>query len=277
MAPTIDQRQLGAELRNLRRQAGLSGKALGAILGSSQTSISRAEMGQRLVSPDEITRWAQATGANPEETERLLRIGRAARAQLRSWWDVHAGGLAGRQQEVASLEAASMRICNYQHVIPGLLQTAGYARHALTLADVSGQGGIAAAVAARMHRQEVLYDQAKLFDYVLPESALRWRLADDDAGMRAQADRLVSIDSLPNVNLGILPLGSVPPVLPSSGFVIYERPDDPLVLIETLTGELLFGGEPEVTAYRDAFARMLAVAVTGAAAHELIRYAMSAS
>ena len=34
MVPTIDQRQLGAELRNLRKQAGLSGKALGAILGS---------------------------------------------------------------------------------------------------------------------------------------------------------------------------------------------------------------------------------------------------
>jgi transcriptional regulator with XRE-family HTH domain len=274
VAPTIDQRQLGAELRNLRRQAGLSGKALGAILGSSQASISRAEMGQRLVSPDEITRWTQAAGADPDETERLLRLGRAARAQLRSWWDVHAGGLARRQQEVAGLEAASTRICNYQLVIPGLLQTADYARRALTLADVSGQEGIAAAVAARMHRQEVLYDQAKLFDYVLPESALRWRLA-DDAGMRAQADRLVSIDSLPNVTLGILPLVTAPPSLPSAGFVIYERPDDPLVLIETLTSELLFGGEREVSAYRDAFARMLATAVTGTAAHELIRDTMS--
>src|SRR5207247_9372131 len=141
VAPTIDQRQLGAELRNLRRQAGLSGKALGAILGSSQASISRAEMGQRLVSPDEITRWTQAAGADPDETERLLRLGRAARAQLRSWWDVHAGGFGRRQQEVAGLEAASTRSCNYQLVIPGLLQTADYARRALTLADVSGQIG----------------------------------------------------------------------------------------------------------------------------------------
>ena len=274
MGPTIDQRQLGAELRNLRKQAGLSGKDLGAILGSSQASISRAEMGQRLVSPDEIVRWTQAAGADPEQTERLLRLGRAARAQLRSWWDVHAGGLARRQQEVAGLEAVSTRICNYQLVIPGLLQTADYARRALTLADVSGQGGVAAAVAARMQRQEVLYDQDKLFDYVLPESALRWQLA-DDAGMRAQADRLVSVDSLPNVTLGIIPLGTAPPILPPAGFVIYERPDDPLVLIETLTSELLFGGEREVSAYRDAFARMLAVAVTGTSAHELIRCAMA--
>jgi transcriptional regulator with XRE-family HTH domain len=274
MVPTIDQRQLGAELRNLRKQAGLSGKALGAILGSSQASISRAEMGQRLVSPDEIARWSQAAGADPEETERLLRLGRAARVQLRSWWDVHAGGLARRQQEVAGLEAVSTRICNYQIVIPGLLQTANYAQRALTLADVSGQGGISAAVAARMHRQEVLYDQAKIFEYVLPESALRWRLT-DDAGMRAQADRLVSVDSLPNVTLGILPLGITPPTLPSAGFVIYERQDDPLVLIETLTDELLFGEERAVSAYRDAFARMLAAAVTGTAAHELIRDVMS--
>jgi hypothetical protein len=75
--------------------------------------------------------------------------------------------------------------------------------------------------------------------------------------------------------LGILPLGTAPPTLPSAGFVIYERPADPLVLIETLTEELLFGDEREVSAYRDAFARMLAVAVTGAPAHELIRDAMS--
>lgn len=274
MVPTIDQRQLGAELRNLRKQAGLSGQALGAILGSSQASISRAEMGQRLVSPDEIARWSQAAGADAEETERLLQLGRAARTQLRSWWDVHAGGLARRQQEIAGLEAVSTRICNFQLVIPGLLQTADYARRALTLADVSGQGRIAAAVAARMHRQEVLYDQAKLFEYVLPESALGWRLT-DDAGMRAQADRLVSVDSLPNVTLGILPLGVAPPTLPSTGFVIYERPGDPLVLVETLTDELLSGDEREVSAYRDAFARMLGVAVTGAAAHKLIRDAMS--
>ena len=77
------------------------------------------------------------------------------------------------------------------------------------------------------------------------------------------------------LSLGILPLGVAPPTLPSTGFVIYERQDDPLVLIETLTDELLFGEERAVSAYRDAFARMLATAVTGTAAHELIRDAMS--
>jgi len=274
LGPTIEQRQLGAALRNLRRQAGLSGDALAAILGRSQTSISRAEMGQRKVSPDEIAKWAEATGAGQGETERLLRLGRDARAVVSSWWDVHAGGMARRQQEIAGLEASSTRVCNYQLFVPGLLQTSDYARQALTLADVSGQGGVAAAVAARMHRQEVLYDEARRFDYVLPESALRWRFV-GAAGMRAQADRLLSVDSLPNVTIAVLPFAAELPGLPTSGFVIYERPDEPLVLIETLTDELLFGDDREVTAYRGSFARMTAAAVTGDEAHELIKQAMT--
>jgi 3-hydroxyacyl-CoA dehydrogenase len=40
-------------------------------------------------------------------------------------------------------------------IVPGLLQTAGYARAVLELVDVTGQD-IAAAVAARMRRQEAL-------------------------------------------------------------------------------------------------------------------------
>ena len=60
-----------------------------------------------------------------------------------------------------------------------------------------------------MRRQEALYDPARRFEYVLPESALRLRLADDPAMMRAQADRLLSLDTLPNISIAVLPF-SVP-------------------------------------------------------------------
>jgi transcriptional regulator with XRE-family HTH domain len=274
MEPTISQRRVGAALKALRVRAGMSGSALAAALGWSQASVSRAELGQRRLSVEDAIRWADKTGAPPAARDELLGLAEEAAREVRSWWNVHAGGLARRQQEVAALEARAARISNYQLVVPGLLQTAEYAARALALADVSGQGDIPAAAAARMRRQEILYDESRQFDYVLPETALHQRLA-SPAGMRAQADRLLSLDSLPNVSIAVLPLTADPPRLPSTGFVIYEIPDEPLVLIETLTDELLFGGERELSAYRSAFSAMRGTSVTGDEAHALIRSAMT--
>jgi transcriptional regulator with XRE-family HTH domain len=273
MEPAIGQRRIGAALKALRLRAGVSGSVLAAELGWSQASVSRAELGQRRISMQDAIRWADATGAPADARAELVALVEDAAREVRSWWNVHAGGMARRQHEVAALEARADRISNYQLVVPGLLQTAEYAARALALADVSGQGDIPAAVAARMRRQEILYDQSRQFDYVLPETALHQRLA-GPAGMRAQGDRLLSLDSLPNVSIAVLPLAADPPVLPSAGFVIYEVPGEPLVLIETLTDEMLFGGDRELSAYRDAFTRMRRASVTGDEAHALIRRAM---
>jgi transcriptional regulator with XRE-family HTH domain len=268
------QRRLAAALKQLRARAGLSASDLGRVLGWTQTRVSRAENASRRVSVAEATAWADATNATPDLRAEVLELAEAAARDVRSWWGVHAGGMAGRQLEVAALEATATVIRNTQLMVPGLLQTADYARHALALANVTGQRDIAAAVAARLRRQEALYDTSKQFEYVLPESALHLRLADDPALMRAQADRLLSIDTLPNVSIAILPFSAPAPAWPGA-FVIYEIPGEPLVVIENLTDEVVIGDDREVATYREAFARLRAAAVTGAEAHHLIRATMT--
>ncbi len=274
MEGSVDRRRLAAALKDLRIRSGLSGEALGRILGWTQTRVSRTENNRRRIAVADAVKWADATGAPADVQAELTKLAEGAAREARSWWDVHAGGMARRQLEVADLEAHAERICNFQLAVPGLLQTADYARRVLALADVTGQDDIPAAVAARMHRQAVLYDVTKQFDYVLPESALRWRPADDAGVMRAQADRLLSLATLPNVSIAVLPSVGATSVLPTSGFVIYEIPDEPLVLLETLTDELLFGGERELTAYRGVFGRLREASVTGDDALALIRTAM---
>ena len=273
MAISPAQRRLAAALKQLRARSGLSASELGRSLGWTQTRVSRAENAARRVSLTEAVAWADATSASPELRAEVLELAEAAAREVRSWWSVHAGGLAGRQLEIAALEGSATVIRNTQLMVPGLLQTAEYARHALALANVSGQGDVAAAVAARMRRQEVLYDTGKQFEYVLPESALHLRLADDPGLNRAQADRLLSIDTLPNVSIAVLPFSVPVPAWPGA-FVIYEIPGEPLVVIENLTDEVVIGDEREVAAYREAFARLRAVAVTGEEAHGIIRTAM---
>ena len=273
MATSPAQRRLAAALKRLRARSGLSANDLGRQLGWTQTRVSRTENGARRVSVVEATAWAEATGAPPDLRSEVTELAEEAARDVRSWWSVHAGGLAGRQAEIAALESSATLIRNTQHMVPGLLQTADYARHAVTLANISGQRDLAAAVAARMRRQEVLYDSAKQFDYVLPESALHLRVANDPAVMRAQADRLLSLDTLPNVSIAVLPFSVPIPVYPTA-FVIYEIPGEPLVVVETLTDELVLGEDREVAAYREAFALLQAAAVTGDEAHSLIGAAM---
>jgi transcriptional regulator with XRE-family HTH domain len=271
------QRRLAAALRALRMRSGMSAAALARKLGPgwTQTRVSRTELGQRRISGVDANQWAEAVEAPAESRDELTDLLNEADREVRTWWDFQAaGGVARRQADVASYEARSTRVSNFQPVVPGLLQTADYARRVFTLANVDGQSDVGASVVARMRRQEILYDPSRQFDYVLPESALRWVLTGDSTVQRAQADRLISVDSLPNVTLAVLPFTAAPPVLPAGGFVIYEMPGEPLALIETLISDLIFTGEREVAVYRSAFAGLQAAAVTGEAAHALIREAM---
>jgi transcriptional regulator with XRE-family HTH domain len=252
----------------------MSATELGRSLGWTQTRVSRAENGGRRVSVTEAVAWAEATSAPADLLAEVTELAELAVQDVRSWWNVHAEGMAARQLEIAALEAGAEVIRNTQHVIPGILQTAEYARHALELANVSGQTDIATAVANRMRRQEALYDPARRWEYVLPEAALRARLSSDSVVTLAQADRLLSLDTLPNISIAILPFSTPWPVWPAP-FVLYEIPREPLVVIEYLTGEVTIGEERQVAMYREAFTRLREAAITGEQAHQLIREAMT--
>jgi transcriptional regulator with XRE-family HTH domain len=274
VAASPAQRRLADLLKVARARSGISTVELGRLLGWTQTRVSRSELARRRITVAEAAAWADATGAADELHAEITGTAEEAARDVRSWWSVLQAGQAGRQREIAALEAAAPVIRNTQLIVPGLLQTAEYARQAMTLANVSSQRDVAAAVAARMRRQEILYDTAKQFEYVLPESALRARLTSDAAVMRAQADRLLSLDTLPNISIAVLPF-SAPLVAWPGAFVIYEIPGEPLVVIETLTDEVVLGDDRDVSAYREAFSRMRADALTGDQAHDLIREAMA--
>jgi hypothetical protein len=237
--------------------------------------VSRTELAQRRISTADANHWGEATGADDSARAELAGLTAEAEREVLTWWEIHAaGGVPRRQAEVAEFEAESTRICNFQLIVPGLLQTAGYARHVFALGHARDQDEIEAAVTARMRRAGLLNDPARQFDYVLWEAALRETLGAAADVLQAQGERLVSLDNLPNVSLAVLPFTADPGILPTGGFTVYERPERPLVLLETRIGDLTFAGDREVETYRGAFASLRAAAVTGAEAHALIRDAM---
>jgi transcriptional regulator with XRE-family HTH domain len=257
--PTTPREQLGKRLRDLRTRAGLSGDALAARTGLSQSKVSRIERSHSLPSVAELRAWARATGASDDELAELAGLVEQVATTATSWRILHRLGLAEKQREIAEVEREARRIrCFQPTMVPGLLQVADYARRVIELSYRPGD--VAAAVAARMERQRVLYDQAKRFDFLVTEGALRWRPGGMD--LRPQHDRLLSIASLPNVALSIVPHGpgSMPLLHP---FVVFELPAETMVTVETYSAELQVRDAADIERYLDVWGRLLDGAVGG--------------
>ena len=97
-----------------------------------------------------------------------MRWPRSARCSLAGWRPCSA--------RPASVRPPPPTVRNFQPgIIPGLLQTADYALRIMEIANIQGAVDLADAVNVRLARQEALYDQGRHFEFIMTESALRWR------------------------------------------------------------------------------------------------------
>jgi transcriptional regulator with XRE-family HTH domain len=264
----------------MRKNAGLTGEQMAAALGISQSRVSRMELGQQTAELEVVDNWARAAGVPADERETLLGIADAAAAEMVSWRKAMDRGLATLQEDSRELEASAGTILNFQTAgIPGLLQVAEYARRVFTAGHSAGHPDIAAAVAARMNRQTILYDESKHLEFVMTEAAVRWQTGPESL-MRAQVEKIIDVSSLGNVIVAIIPQASETAVWHDHGFnVLDDRSDngDPVVHVETLTRGLNIADPAEVAAYKKAFAQLRQLAVAGAEAQALLRRIITSS
>lgn len=256
-------------LRQLREAAGFeTGRAFAAVLGWQASKVSRIETGVTLPTDADVVAWAAAARATADEAEAVrdqLRDLRLARASWRRRLRV---GHTPEQVDLRRREQAATHLVQVEFfLVPGLVQTAEYARavfaSAATLHESASDAD--AAVAARMRRQDVLYDPAKRVEVLLGESALRYPVA-APAVLAGQLDRLVSVIGLPNVRLGIIPLDTVLPVINLHG---YQMLDDE-VLVEINHSELTVTDADEVALYRRITDGLWSVAAEGDQARALL-------
>jgi transcriptional regulator with XRE-family HTH domain len=258
---------LAERLQRLRKAAGLTGERMAADLGWPRTKISKLENGRQMPAEADLTSWAAECG-QPEETAGLLELLAEAQSMHRQYRHQVRLGHAALQQDFDQLVRESTLIRNIEvAVIPGLLQTAGYARYrALEAVRVHGypEGEVEATVAARMRRQDVLYDEGRRFEFVFTEAALRLLLCPPQV-MLGQIDRLASVSGLANITVGIIPFGVELPVAPMVAFLIAGE----TTVIETHTGDTYVRGEESERFERIADS-LLAEAVTGDQAGQLL-------
>lgn len=160
-------------------------------------------------------------------------------------------------------------------LVPGLLQTEGYARALLSanahLLDVPDDAEEAAA--ARLERSQVIHQPGHRFVMLIEEGVSAYQLGDDDA-MAAQLGYLLTAGALPQVSLGVIPSATRERVLwPQELFHVY---DDTLVSVELLSARIRITQSDEIALYLKAFEQLRSMAVYGAEARALILKAIEA-
>ena len=230
---------LGERLKRLRTAAGLTQQGMAADLGWVASKISKIERGDQMPTTEDIRAWT-ARCRQPEATEEFLDL--LADAQtIRDDARRRAGrSQASRQVSMDERTRAAKRIRDAEPMaIPGLLQTAGYARAvAGQVAAVYGAGDIDAAVQARMDRQVILYEPGRVFQFVITEAALNMPPCPVPA-MLAQLYHLLDVLDLGNVTLAVIPMGVELSFAAFFGFMML----DSTVIVEDYLGSNEHSGE----------------------------------
>ena len=245
--------QVGAELRRVREQLGLSGMQVAASLGWSQSKVSRIEAGRLGTALNDLASLLSLYGLSEEVRAELLSVAVAGDG-LPGAWIVRAGDVPRRQGEVAAIEARVRRIRQYGALtVPGLLQAEAYTR---AIAAAGGFGQVEDIVRRRLARQELLFsDHAPRYEVVLDERALtRW--PGDPLVLDEQLDRLGVIGALPTVELRLLPVGGSARAIGFAQFLLYDFADPAapsVVMLESQTADTYLSAPDDVAAYARLF------------------------
>ena len=247
-SPTVRRRELGALLRGLRNERGLTVEQVAGELLCSPSKVSRMETGQRGATPRDIRDLCQLYGVNDAaERERLMTLAREGRQQ--GWWQSFA--LAHRAYVGLEQDATSLSVFQ-SAVVPGLLQIADYIRaiHRVGIPRLD-DSAIEERVEERHKRQQILTgENPPTVEIMLDEAVLRRPLGGHGV-MRRQLDHLIEVAKQPNITIQVVPysVGAHPAL--ESNFTILEFAGQAPTIVhaEGLAGQLYLERQQDVERY----------------------------
>ena len=257
--PTVLRILLGSQLRMLREVKGITREEAGYAIRASGSKISRMELGRVSFKERDVTDLLQLYGVDEDETATLVAL--AIQANSPGWWHKYGDVLPDWFQVYVGLEEAASLIRLYEvQFVPGLLQTADYARAVVRL----GQPGAAPEeierrISLRMGRQELLTKPGgpRLWA-IVDEAALRRPIGGKEV-MRAQLEQLILATEEPQVTLQVMPFRSGGHAAEAGAFTImrFPEPDLPdVVYLEQLTSALYLDKRDDVEKYTEVMERL---------------------
>lgn len=260
-SPTVRGRRLAAELRRLRERTGLTGEQVAERLGWSGSKMSRIELHHSGVKEADLRKLLDLYGVGGGRREELLAL--AHESSRKDLLGVVAASFPPDYAAYINAEAEAQSVWNWDpQIVPGLLQTAEYARAVMrpwTAMFPGPPGETDRRIEARMLRQQLLTRDPPLeLSVVIDESVLHRRFGDSSV-MRGQLERLAEASELPNVEIRVYPLDRDTPPLTTGAFSymqflhVHDVPLQDMVSVEHLEGSYYLEDEEQTYRYRAAF------------------------
>jgi transcriptional regulator with XRE-family HTH domain len=251
-SPTVRQRELGARLRALRNERGMTVEEVADKLLCSATKISRLETGARRPSLRDVRDLCGLYDVDEAVSVEFMALAREAREQ--GWWtqynDLKLDPYIGLEQDAIAITSYTM------FYIPALLQTEDYARAIIKavapkiLPDIHQQR-----VEVRLRRQQRLQQENRPRYRVLVDEAVLYHRVGGPAIMAAQLDRVLEAARDGLVTVQIVPFDAAH-ASQDSNFVLLEFEEDsnlnPVVFIESLITNQYLERRDEILRYREA-------------------------
>lgn len=268
--PTIRRRELGDGLRAAMQGANFTGKQLAHKLKWSEGRVSRLLNGKRGGSEMDVVEVLAVCGATAEEKARLLALCREA--DTPGWLQKHGSTLPKQLVTLVEHEDKAIHILAFQPVVvPGLLQTAEYARALMTRVANVPEFEINDRVAARLARQGLLSRHPLVrFVFYIHEFVLRLPMGGVEV-MSEQLHHLLRLAVRPNVSLRVVPaaIGGHPGV--SGHFQLMEFASfRPVIYLDTETSCLFLEETVEISAYRKILSGLADIALDEGQSKEFI-------
>ncbi|MFF4544385.1 helix-turn-helix domain-containing protein [Streptomyces sp. NPDC001406] len=183
----------GRQLKLFRERAGLDRSELGALTGYSASTIASFEQGRRIPPPRFIDRADEVLGAGGVLSAGKEEVGRA---QYPAFF-----------RDAAKLEGEAVELHVYAtHAVPGLLQTAEYARAVFSMRrPLLDEETVEQRVAARLARQDIFSRlPMPTISFVVEESVLRRPLGGWSV-MRGQLEQMLLLGQRRNIEIQVMP------------------------------------------------------------------------
>lgn len=250
---TVRRIMLGASLRRLREGIGLERAEAGFHIRASSSKISRMELGRVGFKTRDVEDLLTLYGV-VDDAERRALLEMVREANTPGWWHKYSDVLPQWFTTYVGLEEAATLLRTYEvQFVPGLLQTADYARAVYRLGHPEKTSDeVEKLVRARMRRQQrfTQQDGPRLWA-VIDEAALK-RVIGGRAIMVEQLRHLLRVATLPQITVQVMPFRFGSHSAEGGAFSVMRFPEAELsdvVYVEQLWGALYLDKREEVDPY----------------------------
>lgn len=269
-SPTVRRRELGALLRALRQERGLTVENVAERLLCSPSKVSRMETGQRGATLRDVRDLCDIYGVTDmAQRDHMARL--ATEGKQQGWWQ---GFELDYFSTYVGLEEEATSLRYYQSAaVPGLLQTQAYTRamHEIVRPKLAAER-IDRMIEVRLKRQQLLVRDPPLRVWAILDEAVLHRHVGGASVMKDQLRRLAEVAMLPHVTIQVIPFsaGAHPAMESTFNILDFQPPTPSVVYVEGLAGFMYLERPQDISRYQLVFEHLSTQALAPRESIELI-------